>query len=143
MNFGHGNGIDEGESGDELGEVSVPVGESNVEMVLVGDESVDSEASDEMLWRCGRGREGFAVETATGEVRPKGCVATPSSLLPALKAEDIPPNTDMNDGNEAGKGGELVWTGMLDRDSARNLRFNGTTFSGTLLSSNACASIDV
>lgn len=106
MSFGY-NGIDEGDSGDELGEVSVAEVESNVETVVVGDESVDSNATDEMLWRCGKGREGFEVVTATGEGRPKGCAATLSSLLPVLRV-GIPPNTDMNDGNEAGNGGELV-----------------------------------
>lgn len=41
---------EEGDSGEELGEASVIVGESNVELVVVGDESVDSEAL-EMLSR--------------------------------------------------------------------------------------------
>lgn len=44
--------IDVGDSGEELGEVSVTDGESNVEIVVVGDESVDSDATDDMLCRC-------------------------------------------------------------------------------------------
>lgn len=41
-----------GDSGDELGEGSVIDGESNVEMVVVGEESVESELTDGGLLRC-------------------------------------------------------------------------------------------
>ena len=37
-------GIEVGDSGDELGEGSTIMGESKVELVVVGEESVDSEA---------------------------------------------------------------------------------------------------
>ena len=40
---------DEGVSGEELGEGSATSGESNVELVVVGDESVDSEVTEEPL----------------------------------------------------------------------------------------------
>ena len=46
------NDAEVGDSGDELGVVSVTETESNVEMVVVGDESVESEAVEEMLCRC-------------------------------------------------------------------------------------------
>jgi predicted site-specific integrase-resolvase len=40
-----------GDSGEELGVVSAIEAESNVEIVVVGDESVDSELVEEMLSR--------------------------------------------------------------------------------------------
>lgn len=45
-----------GDSGDELGEMSPPPGESNGEMVVVGEDSVEAEAVDETLSRWGEGR---------------------------------------------------------------------------------------
>lgn len=45
--FGYGKDIEEGDSGEELGDVSVPDGVSNVEMVVVGEDSVDSEGTDD------------------------------------------------------------------------------------------------
>lgn len=42
-----------GESGEEVGDVSAMIGESNIELVVVGEESVDSEAV-EMLSRGNR-----------------------------------------------------------------------------------------
>lgn len=42
--------IEVGDSGDELGDVSMMIGESKVELLVVGDESVDSEVA-EMLSR--------------------------------------------------------------------------------------------
>lgn len=44
--------IETGDSGDELGDGSVRADESAVEMVVVGDESVDSEACVDVLSRC-------------------------------------------------------------------------------------------
>lgn len=41
-----------GDSGDELGDGSVRADESAVEMVVVGDESVDSDACVDVLSRC-------------------------------------------------------------------------------------------
>ena len=60
-----------GDSGDELGEVSGPEAESNVEMVVVGEESVDAEVMDEMLSRClkGRGRRVVLEVTFVGTRR--------------------------------------------------------------------------
>ena len=52
MNLKPGKGITEvGDSGEELGVVSVTEAESKVDMVVVGDESVDSELVEEMLSR--------------------------------------------------------------------------------------------
>lgn len=45
--FGYGKDIEEGDSGEEFGEVSVPDGVSKVEMVVVGEDSVDSEGTDD------------------------------------------------------------------------------------------------
>lgn len=44
-----------GDSGEELGEGSVTEAESSVEIVVVGDESVDSELADAILPRCRKG----------------------------------------------------------------------------------------
>lgn len=52
MGLGYGRGMDEGDSGEELGEVSGTEVVSKVEMVVVGEESVDSDAADETLSRC-------------------------------------------------------------------------------------------
>jgi len=43
---------DVGDSGEELGDRSVTEGESKVEAVVVGDESVESEVKEFMLLRC-------------------------------------------------------------------------------------------
>lgn len=105
MNLGYDNGIDMGDSGDELGEVSAAERESNVEMVVVGDDSVDP--MDDTLSRCWNGRrcfEGFA-ETL-GDVPRRVCTPFSSSL--SGKLGDIPPKTDIKDGNESGMGGGLV-----------------------------------
>lgn len=55
-----GNMVTGGDSGDELGDGSVRGEESAVDIVVVGEESVDSEARVEVLsrclcWRCGVG----------------------------------------------------------------------------------------
>jgi hypothetical protein len=45
----------EGDSGEELGEISPPEGESKGEIVVVGEDSVDVEVIDETLSRWGLG----------------------------------------------------------------------------------------
>ena len=50
------SGIDVGDSGDELGDVSEVIGESKVETVVVGEESADPEVTEETLSRCWKGR---------------------------------------------------------------------------------------
>ena len=57
-------GREDGDSGEELGEVSVIEVVSKVEIVVVGEESVDSEMpDDETLLRCSKERGGCAVDT--------------------------------------------------------------------------------
>lgn len=46
----------EGDSGEELGEISPPEGESKGEMVVVGEDSVEAEAVEDILSRWGRRR---------------------------------------------------------------------------------------
>lgn len=65
MNLGYDNGMEEGDSGEELGEVSAADGESKVEMVVVGEDSVEAEATDETLSRCRNGSGRRAVLTVT------------------------------------------------------------------------------
>lgn len=55
MNFGYETDMAEGDSGDELGEISPPQGESKGEMVVVGEDSVETEVMDETLSRWGEG----------------------------------------------------------------------------------------
>lgn len=43
---------EEGDSGDELGDGSVTEGESKVDIVVVGEEFVESELTEMELWRC-------------------------------------------------------------------------------------------
>lgn len=52
MNFGYDRGIEDGDSGEELGEVSGAEGESKVETVVVGDESEEPEVTEDTLSRC-------------------------------------------------------------------------------------------
>jgi hypothetical protein len=108
MGFGYDSGREVGDSGDELGEVSVMEVVSKVEMVVVGEESADS---DEMLSRCWYDRQGPA---APPPVVP-GCAGKwSSSLLSGGSTWSTPPpNTDEKDGNEAGKCDGLAWTGIL------------------------------
>jgi hypothetical protein len=126
-----------GDSGEELGDVSVTDGESNVEMVVVGDESVDSDVIDETLCRCtkGRGPDGtslgrsFTVCESFSDVNVSVLPSRPSREL------DPAPNTDMKDGNETGSEGEFAGTGMLDRETDIDLRFDGIVLQGLLVSS--------
>lgn len=58
--------MEEGDSGDELGEVSgATEGESKVEMVVVGEESAEPEVMDDTLvrWWKGNGRREAAATT--------------------------------------------------------------------------------
>jgi len=140
--------MDDGDSGDEPGEVSVIIGESNVEMVVVGDESVDSEAIEGKLSceRNGRdmGSVSIAVVCVICAVCSKPCcvmvvvvvvvvvvtvvvvvvpVRKEPSLPPPFKKLEPPPNLDMKDGKEAGIAEALGWIDILDRGSDRDLRF--------------------
>lgn len=51
VNLGYERGMAEGDSGEELGEISPPEGESNGEIVVVGEDSVEPEVIDEILSR--------------------------------------------------------------------------------------------
>lgn len=63
IGFGYDNGRDEGDSGEELGEVSVMEVVSNVEMVVVGEDSVDSDGiEDDTLSRCSNESGGSVAE---------------------------------------------------------------------------------
>lgn len=99
-------GIETADSGDELGEGSVTDEESSVEIVVVGEESVESELTVEVLSRCcGCGGEGensvwVVLLFAMVSVLLRSFVAAvPSPLLSFIS--ELSPNTDMNDGNEA------------------------------------------
>jgi hypothetical protein len=56
LTLGYESGTDNGDSGEELGEVSGAEGESNMEAAVVGDDSVDPVVIDETLSRCWKGR---------------------------------------------------------------------------------------
>ena len=102
-----------GDSGEELGVVSVTEAESKVEMVVVGDESVDSEFMEDRLSRWGNGNR--KCESVGFDVCKKFCccwrspydgpVPSPPSSLTLPRMLEPVPNTDMNDGNETGKDG--------------------------------------
>lgn len=80
MGLGYVRGMDGGDSGEELGEVSGTEVVSKVEMVVVGEESVDSDAAEETLSRCWKERQGSAAEAVLLVVA--GCAGEgPSSLL--------------------------------------------------------------
>lgn len=66
MNFGYETDMAEGDSGDELGEMSPPPGESKGEMVVVGEDSVDTEVMDETLSRWGEGSRRVLTGTWVG-----------------------------------------------------------------------------
>lgn len=140
-----------GDSGEELGEVSVTDGESNVEIVVVGDESVDSDVTEDMLCRCWKGREpscdslGCSFGVCDGlSVNVSNLSSLPSREPPAPAPTPAPvPNTDMKEGNETGNDGEFAGTGILDRETDIDLRFEGTVRGGRLDSSTVCANIDM
>lgn len=106
INFEYESGIEVGDSGDEFGEVSEVIGESNVETVVVGDESADPDVTEEMLSRCwkGRGRRRLLPAALVGNLY--GCIFDCSSFSKDIG--ESPPNTDINDGNESGSDGGLV-----------------------------------
>lgn len=78
-----------GDSGDELGDVSMMMGESKVELVVVGDESVDSEAAD-MLSRgkkdsgSGDASDGYRVVVVGAADDVVAVVVPPGISLPFL-----------------------------------------------------------
>ena len=51
VNLEYDKGMADGDSGDELGEISPPEGESKGEIVVVGEDSVDAEWVDDTLLR--------------------------------------------------------------------------------------------
>lgn len=63
VNFGYETDMAEGDSGEELGEISPPPGESKGEIVVVGEDSVEAECIDDTLSRCGEGK--MCVSTGT------------------------------------------------------------------------------
>lgn len=65
-NLGYETDMADGDSGDELGEMSPPPGESKGEMVVVGDDSVDAEVMDETLSRWGEGSRRVLTGTWVG-----------------------------------------------------------------------------
>lgn len=99
--------MDNGDSGEELGEVSVAEAESNVEMVVVGDDSDDPVVIDETLSRCWKGSRCLELLAETWLNAPRGRFSLFSSSLSG-SSDGMPPKTDMNDGNESGMDGELV-----------------------------------
>lgn len=106
MNFGYATDIADGDSGDELGETSPPPGESKGEMVVVGEDSVDAEVTDETLSRWGEGSRRVLTGTWVGYCR--GWIVFASSLYRGRG----PPNTDIKEGNASGKDW-LVCTGIV------------------------------
>lgn len=56
VNLGYDKGIAEGDSGEELGEISPVEGESKGEIVVVGDDSVEPEVMEDTLSGWGEGR---------------------------------------------------------------------------------------
>jgi hypothetical protein len=69
MYFGYETDMADGDSGDELGEMSPPPGESKGEMVVVGEDSVEADVMDETLSRCGEGRKRVLTGTWVGYCR--------------------------------------------------------------------------
>jgi hypothetical protein len=68
VNLGYERGMAEGDSGEELGDISPPEGESKGEIVVVGEDSVEVEVIDEMLsrWGLGDGSRRRVDEVFTG-----------------------------------------------------------------------------
>jgi hypothetical protein len=133
--LGYTSGIGEGDSGDELGEVSVTTGESNIEIVVVGEESVDSDGIDEMLSRR-EGSDGCEVEVRNLEESSNVCDLDElsPSWFPDFTPEFIAPNTDIRDGNVAGIGEELIRTGILGYEIPNSLRLVETAHPRPLVS---------
>ena len=99
-----------GVSGGERGEGSVRE-DPNVEMVVVGEDSVDSKVEVES--RRNVGGAGWAMFSGLSEVLPgKGDAAASPSYASNLSGPF--PNTDINEGKDARSDCELVDTGILE-----------------------------
>lgn len=111
--FREERGSDEvGDSGDELGEGSVS-DESNVEIVVVGDESADSNVDAESRRKIGDEK----CELGEGLLATLGPRLDPITSAPCSRRTSVlSPYTDMNDGNgnDAKNDWELAAAGMLD-----------------------------
>lgn len=121
-----GGVIETADSGDELGEGSVTDEESSVEIVVVGDESVDSEFTVEVLSRCcgcggKQSMSDVCLFVMISVLLRSLVVAAPSSLLSFIS--EFSPNTDINDGNEANNACVLSCIGILDDRVLDNRRF--------------------
>lgn len=118
--------IETADSGDELGDGSVTDEESRVEIVVVGDESVDSEFMVEVLSRCcgcaGKRLVSDALLFVTISVLFLSLVVTGSPSLFSFISE-LSPNTDMNDGNEDNNDCGLICIGILDDRELDKRRF--------------------
>jgi hypothetical protein len=90
-----------------LGEVSVVIGESKVDTVVVGEESADPDVTDETLSRCWKGRGRLKVFPLILAGKLRGCIFVGCSSF-SRDIDGSPPNTDINDGNESGSDGGLV-----------------------------------
>ena len=94
----HDSGVHIGDSGDELGDVSVTEQASNAEAEVVGEDSTESVADEEVLWR-----EGYGTGGGGGALREANV-----SIRPPIESSGGPPNTDVKEGNEPGMDGVLV-----------------------------------
>lgn len=101
-----------GVSGGERGEGSVR-DDSTVEMVVVGEDSVDSKVEVES--RRSVGGAGWAMFNGRFEVLPCELVAAASPSYASNLSGPFP-NTDINEGKDARSDCELVDTGILDSD---------------------------
>lgn len=112
-----------GVSGGERGEGSVRE-DSTVDIVVVGEDSVDSKVEVES--RRNVGGAGWAMFTGRFciEVVPCEVVAT-ASLSYASSLSGPFPNTDMNEGKDARSDCELVDTGILESDEFAGERLFG------------------
>lgn len=103
--------------------------ESRVEIVVVGEESVDSELTVEVLSRCCCccGGDEFSVSGtvlfAMNLVVPESSVAAAPSTFLSLMSE-CSPNTDINDGNEASNACRLICIGILNDRVFDSLRLD-------------------
>lgn len=118
--------IETADSGDELGEGSVMDEESSVEIVVVGEESVDSELMVEVLSRCcccggRRSVLGDLLFAMIAVVLDSSVAAAPSTFLSFIS--EFSPNTDINDGNEASSACRLICIGILEDRVFDSFRF--------------------
>lgn len=101
---------DSGVSGGERGEGSVRE-DSAVDMVVVGEDSVDSKVEAES--RRSMGGAGWAMFESRLEVPPCEAVAAASPSYASSLSGPFP-NTDINEGKDARSDCELVDTGILE-----------------------------